>query len=167
MDQVHGAGDVSSGTTHAIPTEIGEMTAVFVVGVAVIDFVLFVDAMPRKAEKYRAREAAIVGGGCAANAAVAVSRLGGTAMLAARLGDDRIADMIVTDLEADGVDCRLVRRFPGRASSFSSIFVDAAGERQIVNFRDRDLDRSSKWLYDNFPKKASAALTRLPPSMYR
>jgi sulfofructose kinase len=62
-----------------------------------------------------------------------VSRLGGDARLVTRLGEDDIADMIVAGLEADGVDCGLVRRFAGRRSSFSSIFVDSAGERQIVN----------------------------------
>ena len=43
-----------------------------VVGVAVIDMVMNVDEIPTKAEKYRANDAIVVGGGCAANAAVAI-----------------------------------------------------------------------------------------------
>jgi sulfofructose kinase len=53
------------------------MARVFLTGLAVVDFVFKVDEMPTRAEKYRAETAAIIGGGCAANAAVSVARLGG------------------------------------------------------------------------------------------
>lgn len=122
------------------------MRTILCAGVAVLDFVFHLDEMPRRAEKYRAKDAAITGGGNAANAAVAVSRLGGRARLAARLGDDPVADMIVAGLEREGVDCSLVRRFAGRKSSFSSVFIDAAGERQIVNYRDMDISFGAEWL---------------------
>ncbi|MDP3895838.1 MAG: PfkB family carbohydrate kinase [Mesorhizobium sp.] len=122
------------------------MTTILIAGVAVIDFVFLLDAMPRRAEKYRARDAAVSGGGCAANAAVTVARLGGAARLAARLGADPIGDMIVAELLDEGVDCSLVRRFAGRRSSFSSVFIDAAGERQIVNYRDLEISFGAEWL---------------------
>lgn len=140
------------------------MTTILIAGVAVIDFVFSVDQMPRLPEKYRARDAAIVGGGCAANAAVAVARQGGTACLASRLGDDRIADMIVADLEAEGVDCSLCRRFEGGRSSFSSVFVDSGGDRQIVNFRDETISFDSQWLDSRMPSGFDAVLadTRWP-----
>lgn len=120
-------------------------------GVAVVDIVMNLDVMPSKPEKYRANNAAIVGGGCGGNAAVAIARLGGRCDLAARLGDDPIADMIVNGLKAENVNCQLVKRFPGARSSFSSIFIDAEGERQIVNYRDPDLPRGSNWLLDEVP----------------
>ena len=122
------------------------MKTILCAGVAVIDFVFHVDEMPTRPEKYRAHDAAITGGGNAANAAVAVARLGGRARLAARLGDDAVADMIVAGLEAEGVETRLVRRFPGRKSSFSSVLIDRAGERQIVNYRDMDISFGAEWL---------------------
>jgi sulfofructose kinase len=134
------------------------MTTILVAGVAVIDFVFSLDAMPRRADKFRARDAAIVGGGCAANAAVTVARLGGTARLAANVGQDEIGDMIVRGLAAEGVDCGLVRRHEGRRSSFSSVFVDSAGERQIVNFRDEGLYRDTAWLAEWIPASFDAAL---------
>lgn len=140
------------------------MTTILTVGVAVIDIVMSVDALPRKPEKYRARDAAIVGGGCAANAAVAIARLGGRSRLAARTGRDPIGGMIVAGLEAEGVDCALVRRIPNGRSSFSSIYVDAAGERQIVNFRDMGLSFDASWLADRIPGGVDAFLadTRWP-----
>ncbi|MEX3011556.1 PfkB family carbohydrate kinase [Hoeflea sp. TYP-13] len=122
------------------------MTTVLAVGSAVVDFIFQLDEAPSRSEKHRARDAAIVGGGCAANAAVAVARLGGKAMLAARLGDDVIGDMIISDLEKEGVDSNLVKRFEERRSSYSSVIVDPDGERSIVNFRDMDIDFGGGWL---------------------
>lgn len=122
------------------------MTRILVAGVAVADFVFQVAEMPDRPEKYRAENAIITGGGNAANAAVAISRQGGEALLAARLGDDPIGDIILSGLQADGVDTTLVTRTTGALSSFSSIYVDAAGERQIVSFRGRGLPEDADWL---------------------
>jgi len=119
---------------------------ILVVGVAVVDIVMNVDEMPSRAEKYRANGASIVGGGCGGNAAVAISRLGGSCHLAARLGQDAIGEMIISGLEAEGVICKMVRRFENSRSSFSSIFIDKTGERQIVNYRDHDLPSEANWL---------------------
>jgi sulfofructose kinase len=57
-----------------------------------------------------------------------------------RLGDDQIGRMVVAGVEAEGVDCSLVRLTPGARSAFSSVYVDAGGERQIVSFRGEGLD---------------------------
>ncbi|MEM6462721.1 MAG: PfkB family carbohydrate kinase [Pseudomonadota bacterium] len=122
------------------------MTTVLAAGAAVVDFVFQLNEVPSRSEKHRARDAAIVGGGCAANAAVAVARLGGHAVLAARMGDDVIGDIILADLEKEGVDCSLVKRITGRRSSYSSVLVDPGGERSIVNFRDPQIDDGESWL---------------------
>lgn len=140
------------------------MTKIVTTGVAVVDFVFYLDEMPRLAEKYRAQGAEITGGGGAANAAAAIARLGGHAMLASRLGADQVADMIAAGLKADGVDCAMLRRFEGRRSSFSSVFIDKSGERQIVNFRDPELPMDAGWLQAALPDDFAAALadTRWP-----
>jgi sulfofructose kinase len=124
---------------------------VLAVGVAVLDVVLSVDELPAGGEKYRATDARVVGGGCAANAAAAVASLGGRALLATRLGDDQIGEMIVAGLRDDGVDCTLARRFAGNRSSFSSVLVNSTGERQIVNFRDAGLPGDNRWLNESMP----------------
>lgn len=110
------------------------MVGVLCVGFAALDHVFGLDAMPQRAEKYRAGHFAAVGGGNAANAAVAVARLGGHSRLASRLGDDDIGTAILAGLERDGVDCTPTRRYPGLQSGVSAILVDDAGERMIVNF---------------------------------
>lgn len=117
------------------------MSSVLIVGVAVLDFVFYVDVFPSGGEKHRARDAAVVGGGCGANAAVAIARLGGEALLSSRLGGDQVGQMIYQDLLSEGVDLALTDR-SGLRSSYSSILVDAAGERQIMNFRGEALIES-------------------------
>lgn len=114
------------------------MSQVLIVGMAVMDFVFYVDAFPTGGLKHRARDAEVVGGGCAANAAVAIARLGGTAMLSTRLGDDRIGNVIRDDLEGEQVDMSL-SDVSGTKSSYSSILIDSTGERQIMNYRGKDL----------------------------
>lgn len=130
------------------PDRGGRVTRILLVGVAVADFVFNVNAMPRKAQKYRATNAHICGGGNAANSAVAASRLGAHAMLAARVGDDFVGGFILGELSRQNVDTALVRRIADGASSFSSIYVDQAGERQITNFRGQRLGEDAEWLDD-------------------
>lgn len=131
---------------------------ILVSGVSVVDFVFQLDQFPDRAEKYRARDVATVGGGNAANAAVAAARLGGRVSLASRLGDDAVGDMILADIESEGVDCRLMKRFAGHRSSLSSIYVNGAGDRQIVNFRDWGIPADADWLSPNMPADLDVAL---------
>lgn len=108
---------------------------ILVCGSAVTDFVFEVPAFPDSPQKYQAQDARIVGGGCAGNAAVAIARLGGKPVLAARAGRDLIGDLTRADLTREGVDTRLWETTEEGRSAFSSILVDPAGERQIMAFR--------------------------------
>jgi len=144
--------------------QVQSRATILVAGVSVLDFIFRLTALPRQAEKYRASDAIVSGGGGGANAAVAVVRLGGRAVLASRLGDDVVGRLILDDLEREGVDCGLTRQFPGRRSSFSSVFVTDAGDRQIVNYRDIDAQDSAEWIADNRYSAIDAVLadTRWP-----
>ncbi len=115
------------------------MARVLVAGVAVLDFVYQVENLPTAAEKYRALDMEIVGGGCGANAAVAIQRLGGQAELIARLADDQVGGLIRDELADEGVDLSRLEVAEGGRSSASAVFVDSAGERQIMNYRGRGL----------------------------
>ena len=127
------------------------MAEVLSIGMAVADFVFRVRAIPSRAEKYRARSLETVVGGPAANAAVAIARLGGRAVLVTRLGEDATADTVRAGLEAEGVECRIRRR--GR-SPVSAAMIDAGGERQVVNFPGEALAEAPGTLDGN----ASAAV---------
>ena len=111
------------------------MAGVLVCGIAVVDHVYSVDTLPTRAQKHEAHAMDVIGGGCAANAAVAIARLGGAAQLLTRLGDDDTGQVIRSELEDEGVDMGPTVVTPGARSPVSSVFVDAAGERMIMSFR--------------------------------
>ena len=134
------------------------MTEIVCVGHAVEDHLFRVSEMPAHAVKHQAEDFEIVGGGPAANAAVGIARLGGSVCLAARLGDDAVGVSIISDLEEEGVNCALVRKFPGCKSSLSAVMVDDRGQRMIVNYLDTDLPADPDWLMSNFPSGAKAVL---------
>jgi fructokinase len=56
-------------------------------------------------------------GGTAGNVAAILAFLGWNAALAGRVGDDQAGDELLTDLTRAGVDCRLVDRDPGAATT--------------------------------------------------
>jgi sulfofructose kinase len=134
------------------------MTRVLLIGLAVQDFVFAVDAIPTRPEKTRAKALAIVGGGLAANAAVAVARLGGEASLITRLGDDSVARDIREEFTREGVATDLARIFPGRRSPTSAILVDAKGERLVVSYADPELPTTTEWLPAALPRGIDAVL---------
>ena len=113
-------------------------------GIAVLDEVFRVEQFPPPDGKAQATEFLSVGGGCAANAAITVARLGGAAQFAGPLGGppggEPISDRILAGLLRDGVDCAGCVRVAGVASALSAIFVNAKGERSIATYRDHRLD---------------------------
>ncbi len=115
------------------------MFTVLCVGIAVLDLVFQVDALPTAAGKHRAAQRLEVGGGVAANAAVTISRLGGRARFIGCLGKDETGDRIIAGLKREGVDTARVRRVPGQESPLSAVLVDGTGERLIVNHAGPDL----------------------------
>jgi len=96
-----------------------------------------VQNFPPPGAKVAASEFIVTGGGCAANAALAVARLGGRAAFAGPLGgaNDAVSERILTDLAAEGVDCGGVARVDGGTASVSLILIDAAGEKSIATRR--------------------------------
>ncbi len=114
--------------------------AVLCVGAAVHDYVFTVETFPSGDGKNFATGYTEAGGGPAATGAVAVSRLGGRAILISRVGTDRVGERIICDLNDEGVDTAGVLRRDGQ-STVSAVLVDNQGQRMIVNHRDPTLSR--------------------------
>jgi sulfofructose kinase len=112
-------------------------------GIAVQDIVMRVEHFPAPGAKVSASEFIITGGGCAANAALAVARLGGRAAFAGPLGGeaDAVSSRILADLEAEGVDCAGVKRVASGSASVSLILLDGAGEKTIATRRGAGLSQ--------------------------
>lgn len=109
---------------------------VICLGLSALDQVWRVDrSFAGGSEKIKAVEYGTIGGGMAANAAVAVARLGASAAFWGRAGHDAAGHEMRSAFAAEGVDVENFRLFPDGRSSVSGIIVDGSGERQIVNYR--------------------------------
>ena len=109
-------------------------------GIIVLDEVFRVDEFPQPDGKVQAQGFFVVNGGCAANAAVAIARLGGHAALAGPMGgpagEDENGDCVLKALARENVDCKACQRIGGFATALSAIFMNARGDRTIVTYRD-------------------------------
>jgi sulfofructose kinase len=129
-------------------------------GIAVQDIVMRVEHFPAPGAKVAASEFIITGGGCAANAAVAIARLGGRVAFAGPLGGaaDPVSNRILADLQAEGIDCGGVVRFDGGTASVSLILLDAAGEKTIATRRGVRLGNARPADADKLVADADAVL---------
>jgi sulfofructose kinase len=117
-----------------------------------------IEAFPAHPTKVRALEHVESGGGMAANAAVAIARLGGKPELWSRIGDDAAGANIRAGLRAEHVDIRYLQAFEGARSSTSAIVVDDAGERLIIGMRDTGMPSDTSWLPLERVKEVSVVL---------
>lgn len=85
-------------------------------------------------------------GGDTFNTAVYLARCGAAvgqrALYATALGDDRLSAGLLARWEAEGIDCSLVRRIPGRLPGLYMIEVDERGERSFSYWRDQAAARA-------------------------
>jgi len=128
------------------------------VGHAALDRIYRIEAFPAQPTKVRALEYVEAGGGMAANAAVAIARLGGQSELWSRTGDDGAGSAIRAGLRAEGVDVRYLQAFEGARSSTSAVIVDDLGERLIVGQRDAGMPSGTSWLPLERVREADAVL---------
>lgn len=137
---------------------MAEAKRIICVGHAALDRIYRIEAFPAQPTKVRALEHMEAGGGMAANAAVAIARLGGEAELWSRIGDDNAGSTIRAGLKSEHVDVRYVQSFEGARSSTSAIIVDDKGERLIVGQRDAGMPSDTSWMPLERVKQASVVL---------
>lgn len=104
--------------------------SIVVVGHACVDVFTKVDRAPQPDEKIEARLAWCGGGGPAANAAVALRRLGHQVELACALGDDVLGRIAFEELEAENVGLLV----PRGAGSTALAQIQAHGDLRSVVF---------------------------------
>ncbi len=107
---------------------------VLCIGHASYDISLRADHHPAADEKMSAEAMACCGGGPAANAAVAVARLGRSSALAAYLDNGAFGELHVGELRREGVDTRLVVR-GDTASPISVSVAKPDGTRFLINHK--------------------------------
>jgi sulfofructose kinase len=112
------------------------------VGHAALDHVFNIDAMPVEPTKTLARRYGARPGGMSLHAAIAAARLGATARLLGRVGEDASADFLRQRLAAEGVQAEGLETVRGASTSLAAVIVDAGGARQIYIHRGDALTRA-------------------------
>lgn len=101
--------------------------------VATVDELLVVPRMPESDGTLRIERFDRQGGGIAATALVAASRLGCATALISVVGADPIGDEVIAGLRAEGVGVARVRRDPAGRTNFSIVLVESgSGKRSII-----------------------------------
>jgi sugar/nucleoside kinase (ribokinase family) len=107
--------------------------SILCVGQLVADVVLRpVDGLPVAGRTNFVEELELVAGGCAANTAAVLAKLGVEARLAALIGDDSLGDAALADLKTAGVRLDTVVREPAVSTSAVVVIVSSSGERSFL-----------------------------------
>ncbi len=109
-------------------------TAVVCAGIVVAD--VFVPPLPRlpgPGELVATEDFVVETGGCAANTAVALARLGIHAAVVARVGDDLFGDFVERELEVAGVDVAHIGRTAELGTSKTVILSTRGEDRRYVH----------------------------------
>jgi len=125
---------------------------------AVWDRIFSVPALPEGPIKLYASQFAETGGGPAATASVAIARLGGSARLMGRVGNDAVGQLIVDELVHEGIDVSGLARLEGARSAWSCVSVDMHGERLILNFPGEGLNVEPAWINETLLRGCGALL---------
>lgn len=101
-------------------------------GFGSIDYLCIVPHIPVD-EKVGAIERLMQGGGAAATATVAASRLGAKTAFIGTVGDDPEGEQIINDLYKEKVETRYIQKKPGKSSPVAYCWVEQkSGKRSIV-----------------------------------
>jgi sulfofructose kinase len=118
------------------------------IGIATVDAIVSVERLPGSDERVPGLDGRLAGGGVAATAAVALSRLGVQAAVIARAADDEAGRWIRDGLAAEGVDVAGFQVGRGR-SAIGVVLIEAGsglralapfiGDRSPIELTDADL----------------------------
>jgi sugar/nucleoside kinase (ribokinase family) len=102
------------------------------VGQLVADIVVRpVEALPFPGRTTPVEELDLLSGGCAANTAAVLAKLGAEARLVALIGRDALGDAALADQVKAGVNVTAVSREDGVPTSVAIVLVDGAGQRSF------------------------------------
>jgi ribokinase len=105
---------------------------IVVVGSLVVDFVAKAVRLPRKGETVLGEMFGMFPGGKGANQAVQAGRLGAEVYMVGRVGDDFLAEQLLTSLAESGVSTEFVQRDRSLKTASCCIHVDDQGDNAII-----------------------------------
>jgi sugar/nucleoside kinase (ribokinase family) len=117
--------------------------SILCVGQLVADIVVRpVDHLPYAGRTQPVEEMELHSGGCAANTAAVLAKLGAESRLAALIGRDTLGDAALADQVRVGVKVEAVIRDPDLPTSTAIVLVDSAGQRSFF-YRPGTLEKMS------------------------
>lgn len=110
-------------------------------GMPVRDLIFRVQDLPPRGHKEHATAFVELSGGNGLNAAIAIARLGGRALLSGPVGgvQEKTNAYIYDQMAEEGVDVSGLVKMDGMVTPISNIMIDPSGERTIVTYRDPEL----------------------------
>ncbi|XP_065183849.1 ribokinase-like [Sycon ciliatum] len=109
-----------------------EKPDIVVVGSCMKDLVCYVSSFPAPGETVSCHKFETGFGGKGANQCVMAAKLGATAVMVAKVGDDDIGTATLENLSAHNICTDHVQRVTGIASGVASIAVNQSGENTII-----------------------------------
>jgi sugar/nucleoside kinase (ribokinase family) len=124
-------------------------------GIVVADHVCSpIPRLPAAGELVTAERLLLTLGGCAANTAVDLAKMGVRSAVAGRVGDDLLGRVVADMLTDSGVDTTSLRSIPGTATSQTLIVNVAGQDRRYIHtfganagFRAEDIPKTGSILY--------------------
>ena len=110
----------------------GGKAQITVIGSYAVGMTISCARFPTEGETVPGRNFKLLHGGKGSNQAIAVVRLGGSAIFGSAVGVDSFGDAAVAMLKAEGVDSRFVTRKPGHSTGVGLIMVSDKGSNEIV-----------------------------------
>jgi sugar/nucleoside kinase (ribokinase family) len=114
-------------------SELSRAPVVAMIGMATVDYLYVVDDYPKADSVTPALEHRIVAGGLGGRGAIAAARLGGATKLLAACGTGEYAQVLMAELDAEGVDCTWVA-------------YDQPSQHSVVILARGDATRTIIWL---------------------
>ncbi|XP_037934670.1 ribokinase-like [Teleopsis dalmanni] len=105
---------------------------VLVFGSAIVDFISYVERLPRLGETLKGRKFATGYGGKGANQCVAAARLGASTAMIAKLGDDSWGNDYLEHLRQEGVDVEFTQQCKNETTGVAQISVSDGGDNCII-----------------------------------
>jgi sugar/nucleoside kinase (ribokinase family) len=129
---------------------VSERPRVLCAGILVADLVIPpLQELPAPGELAATDDFLLAPGGCAANVAISLAKLGVSSAVSGRLGADFFGDFLQEELRGFGVDTRGLGRSADRATSKTVVLPVAGEDRRFVHsfganaqFTVRDIERS-------------------------
>uniref|UniRef100_A0A1I8NU87 Ribokinase n=1 Tax=Stomoxys calcitrans TaxID=35570 RepID=A0A1I8NU87_STOCA len=142
--------------------------SVLVYGSAIVDFICYVDRLPKAGETLLGSKFSNGFGGKGANQCVAAARLGAQTALIAKVGADSWGENYIKQLQKEGVNVNYVQQCKGQSTGIAQIAVSNDGENHIIivpganDFLDQDNVTEARTLFDS--AKVLLCQLETPPS---